>query len=92
MRAVVLAGAGRSFSAGADLGWMRRMADYDWQENYQDSRALGRLMHTLNRLPQPTVAQVNGAAMGGGVGLVACCDIAIASEAAVFALSEVRLG
>ncbi|WP_440997763.1 enoyl-CoA hydratase/isomerase family protein [Arhodomonas sp. SL1] len=92
VRAVILAGAGRSFSAGADLGWMRRMADYDWQENYQDSRALGRLMHTLNGLPQPTVARVNGAAMGGGVGLVACCDIAIASEAAVFALTEVRLG
>ncbi|WP_018719331.1 enoyl-CoA hydratase/isomerase family protein [Arhodomonas aquaeolei] len=92
VHAVVLAAKGRSFSAGADLNWMRRMADYDWQENFEDSRGLGQLMHTLYRLPQPTIARVNGAAMGGGVGLVACCDIAVAADTAVFALSEVRLG
>ena len=92
VRAVVLTGEGRSFSAGADLNWMRRMADYTWEQNLEDSRALGRLMQTLNELERPTVARVNGAALGGGVGLVACCDVAVASEGAVFALSEVRLG
>ncbi|MGD8709525.1 MAG: enoyl-CoA hydratase/isomerase family protein [Ectothiorhodospiraceae bacterium] len=92
VRVVVLAGSGKSFSAGADLNWMRRMADYTWEENYEDSRGLGRLMRTLNDLNRPTVARVHGAAMGGGVGLVACCDIAIASDRAFFALSEVRLG
>lgn len=91
-RAVVLAGAGRSFSAGADIGWMRRMAGYGWDDNYRDSRALAHLMHVLDTLPVPTLARVHGAALGGGVGLVACCDIAIAAEAAVFALPEVRLG
>lgn len=92
VRAVVLAAAGRSFSAGADLNWMRRMAGYDWSENYRDSQGLGELMHTLYRLDRPTIARVNGAAMGGGVGLVACCDVAVAAQSAVFALSEVRLG
>jgi len=92
VRAVVLAAEGRSFSAGADLGWMQRMAGYSEAENLADARALGRLMHVLNDLPKPTVALVQGAAIGGGVGLVAACDIAIAAEPAVFALSEVRLG
>ncbi|MDX6748820.1 enoyl-CoA hydratase-related protein [Geminicoccaceae bacterium 1502E] len=92
LRAVVLAGAGRSFSAGADLDWMRRMATYDEAQNLEDARALERLLRTLDRLPVPTVALVNGAAIGGGVGLVACCDVAIGAESAVFALSEVRLG
>jgi len=92
VRAVVLRGAGRSFSAGADLAWMRRMADYTAEENHRDAEALGRLMHILDALPVPTVAVVQGAAIGGGVGLVACCDVALASQAAVFALSEVRLG
>lgn len=92
VRAVVLRGEGKSFSAGADLGWMRRMADYTEAENRRDAEALGRLMHVLDALPVPTVAAVQGAAIGGGVGLVACCDIAVASERAVFALSEVRLG
>ncbi len=92
VRAVVLAATGRSFSAGADLNWMRRMAGYDWSENYRDSQGLGELMHTLYRLDRPTIARVNGAAMGGGVGLVACCDVAVAAETAVFALSEVKLG
>ena len=90
--AVVLAGNGKSFSAGADLGWMQRMAGYDRDDNYRDALALGRLMETLDSLPQPTIARVHGAAFGGGVGLVACCDMAIAAEPAVFSLSEVRLG
>lgn len=92
VRAVVLTGAGRSFSAGADLHWMRRTAGYGEAENLADARALAKLMQTLNELPKPTVARVNGAALGGGAGLVACCDIVVASERAVFGTTEVRLG
>lgn len=92
VRAVVLRGAGKSFSAGADLDWMRRMAAYDEAANLADARALAALMRTIDALPKPTVALVHGAAYGGGVGLVACCDIAIATEAASFSLSEVKLG
>ncbi len=92
VRVVVLAGAGKSFSAGADLGWMRRMAGYTEAENLADASRLARLMHRLDTMPMPTVARVHGAAIGGGVGLVACCDVALASTAAGFALSEVRLG
>lgn len=92
VRAVVLCAEGRSFSAGADLDWMRRMAGNGPAENREDARALARLMHVLDTLPKPTVARVHGAAYGGGVGLVACCDIALASDSAAFSLSEVRLG
>lgn len=89
---VVLRAEGKSFSAGADLNWMRRMADYSWEENYQDSQALATLMNTIYSMSKTTVCQVQGAAFGGGVGLVACCDIVIASERASFCLSEVKLG
>ena len=92
VRAVVLTGAGKSFSAGADLGWMKRMASYSYVENLADAAGLARLMNVLDRLPKPTIGLINGAAYGGGVGLVACCDIAIASERASFCLSEVKLG
>ncbi len=92
VRAVVLRAEGKSFSAGADLSWMQRMAGYGHAENLADAGALAELMRVLNFLPKPTVARVQGAAFGGGVGLVACCDIAIASDAASFSLSEVRLG
>jgi methylglutaconyl-CoA hydratase len=92
VRAVVLRAEGKSFSAGADLGWMQRMASYGHAENLADAGALAELMRVLNFLPKPTVARVQGPAFGGGVGLVACCDIAIASETASFSLSEVRLG
>jgi methylglutaconyl-CoA hydratase len=92
VRAVVLRAEGKSFSAGADLGWMQKMANYGQDENLRDASALAELMRTLNFLPKPTVARVQGAAFGGGVGLAACCDIAIASETAAFSLSEVRLG
>jgi methylglutaconyl-CoA hydratase len=92
VQAVVLRAEGKSFSAGADLGWMQRMANYGHAENLADAGALAELMRVLNFLPKPTVARVQGAAFGGGVGLVACCDIAIASDAASFSLSEVRLG
>ena len=89
---VVLAAAGKSFCAGADLKWMRRMAEYSEAENQADAETLAALMRTLNRLSKPTVAEVQGAAYGGGVGLICCCDIAIASEAAQFSISEVKLG
>ena len=92
VRVIVLAAAGKSFSAGADLNWMKRMAGYSEQENYADSVKLAALMRTLNTVPKPTIAAVQGAAFGGGVGLVSCCDIAVASESAKFCLSEVRLG
>ncbi len=92
VRTVLLCGAGASFSAGADLQWMRGMAAASEEENRQDSLALARLMRTLDELPKPTVARVHGAAFGGGVGLVACCDIAIASTQARFGLTESRLG
>ncbi len=92
VRVVVLAAEGKSFSAGADLNWMKRMAGYGRDENYADAIGLAGLMSTLNDHAKPTVALVQGAAFGGGVGLVACCDIAIASERAKFALTEVKLG
>lgn len=92
VRALVLASAGRSFSAGANLEWMRRMAGQTLDVNVADSRRLAGLMHTLDRLPKPTLALVQGPAYGGGVGLVACCDVAIAAARATFCLSEVKLG
>lgn len=92
VRALVLTGAGSAFSAGADLDWMRRAASLGEAENLADARRLGAMLAALDTFPRPTVARVNGAAIGGGVGLVAACDIAIASERAVFAMSEVRLG
>lgn len=91
-RVVILTGAGASFSAGADLGWMRRMAEAGRDENLADARALGRLLERLDTMPQPTIALVNGPAYGGGVGLIAACDIALAVPGAQFSLSEVRLG
>ena len=92
IRVVVLAAAGRSFSAGADLNWMKRMAGFSMDENRRDAMELGALMRTLAHLRKPTVARVQGSAYGGGVGLVACCDIAIATQGAKFALSEAKLG
>ena len=92
VRALLLTGRGKSFSAGADLNWMRRSADYGEDENLKDARALAKLMSTLDRLPKPTIAKVNGAALGGGVGLVCCCDIAVAADHARFGTTEVKLG
>ena len=92
IRVLVLRGKGKSFSAGADLNWMHRAADYSPEENRADADRLAAMLHTLDRFPAPTVAAVNGAAFGGGVGLVASCDIALASDQAIFSLSEVRLG
>lgn len=92
VRVVVLESEGASFSAGADLNWMRGMALMSEAENREDSLALARLMRTLDELPKPTIARVQGAAFGGGVGLVACCDIAIGVAEAKFGLTEAKLG
>ena len=89
---VVLAGNGPSFSAGADLEWMKRAALHSREENRRDALALAQMMRSLAELPKPTVARVHGAAIGGGFGLACCCDIVVASTEAAFALTEVRLG
>ncbi len=91
-RVLVLTGEGHSFSAGADLNWMRSMANATEDENRDDARRLAAMLRKLNKLPCPTIARVNGHAFGGGVGLIACCDLAVALEAAKFGLTEVRLG
>ncbi len=92
VRVIVLRGEGKSFCAGADLNWMGKMANYTYQENLEDARTLARMFETLDHCPKPVVARVHGAAMGGGAGLVAVCDIAIATPEAQFAFSEVKLG
>ncbi|MGH8278206.1 MAG: enoyl-CoA hydratase-related protein [Gammaproteobacteria bacterium] len=91
-RILILTGAGKSFSAGADLYWMRSMAKFSEAENIEDALKLAELLDVLNALRVPTIARVNGAVFGGGVGLVACCDITVAAEHAKFELSEVKLG
>jgi methylglutaconyl-CoA hydratase len=92
VRVVVLAGRGKSFSAGADLNWMKRAANNGIDENLDDARALARMLRTLAEMGKPTIARVQGAALGGGMGLAAACDIAVASTKAFFATSEVRFG
>ncbi len=92
VKVVILRSEGKHFSAGADLGWMRRMADNSHQENLDDARQLARLMEVLNTLHKPVIGLVQGAAYGGAVGLAACCDIVIATATASFCLSEVKLG
>ncbi len=92
VRVVIITGAGKSFSAGADINWMKKVAELDKEENRRDAIRLAEMFASLNALPKPTIARVNGAAFGGGVGLVACCDFAVASNNAKFALSEVKLG
>lgn len=91
-RAVVLAGEGPSFSAGADVEWMRSSVDLSFDENVADAMALRRMLEAVDSCPAPVVARVQGHALGGGCGLVACSDIAIAAEDAVFGFSEVKLG
>mgnify|MGYP006084757599 CR=1 FL=1 len=92
VRGLIVTGAGKSFSAGADLAWMQRMADYDEAANIADAQQLALLMQRLDEFPKPTLALVNGAAFGGAVGLVACCDSVISADHASFCLSEVRIG
>ncbi len=92
VRLVAITGSGKSFCAGADLNWMRRVLKFTYDENLEDSRKVSRCFYRLYSLAKPTIAMVNGAAIGGGVGLVAACDIAIAASKARFSLSEVKLG
>jgi methylglutaconyl-CoA hydratase len=92
VRVVVLASQGKNFSAGADLGWMQRMAQYDYADNLEDARLLAGMLKSLYAMPQPTIALVQGAAFGGAVGLVSCCDMAVADTGASFCLSEVKIG
>jgi methylglutaconyl-CoA hydratase len=91
-RVLILTGEGHSFSAGADLNWMRDMAGAQENENRDDARLLAAMLRRLDQLPCPTIARVNGHAFGGGVGLIACCDLAVALETAQLGLTEVRLG
>ena len=92
VRVIVLSGRGKSFSAGADVDWMKRQGAASGVENLASARELAEMFHAIAASPKPTIARVNGAAIGGGLGLVSACDIAIASSTAVFAASEVRLG
>ncbi|MBQ4810158.1 enoyl-CoA hydratase/isomerase family protein [Pseudoalteromonas luteoviolacea] len=92
VRALVLKTQGKHFSAGADLAWMKSMADNNYEENVADSMELAKLMHVLASSPHPTLCLVQGAAFGGALGLIACCDIAVAASDAKFCLSEVKLG
>jgi len=91
-RAVVLAGEGASFSAGADVDWMRSSADLSYEENLADANALRGMLETIDRCPAPVISRVQGHALGGGCGLVACSDIAVAADDAIFGFSEVKLG
>ena len=92
VRVVVLGGRGPHFSAGADLNWMRRAASASEQDNLQDARRFARMLRTLSTLSKPTIARIQGAALGGGTGLAAACDMAVASVDAVFSTSEVKFG
>jgi methylglutaconyl-CoA hydratase len=91
-RVVILASGGPSFSAGADINWMRRMVDYSVEENVADAGAMAAMLRAIRECDRPVIARVHGAAFGGGVGLVAACDIAVAVRSATFALTEVKLG
>ena len=92
MRAVVLAGEGKSFSAGADVDWMRASIELSYEENVADARRLRTMLETIDACPAPVIARVQGHALGGGCGLVACADIVVAEPDAEFAFSEVKLG
>ena len=92
VRVLVISSSGKSFCAGADLNWMKRAAGYSSDENLRDSRALAEMLRRLAQCPKPTIARIQGPAYGGGVGLIACCDVAIATFDAQFALTEVKLG
>ena len=92
VRVIVLSGRGKSFSAGGDVDYMKRQGAARREENVATARGLAEMFHIIASCPRPTIARVNGAAMGGGLGLIAACDIALASNHAIFAASEVRLG
>jgi methylglutaconyl-CoA hydratase len=92
VRVMVLTGAGDVFSAGADLNWMRKVSKYTYEQNFEDALVFAKMLEALYRLPKPTIARVNGACMGGGVGLVSACDVAISTRDAKYALREILLG
>lgn len=92
VKVLVLTGAGKSFCAGADLNWMSSMKTWSEEENFQDSKKMAKMFRTLNTMPMPVIARVNGPALGGGSGLVACCDYVLAVETAMFGFTEARLG
>ena len=92
LRVVVLTGEGNSFCAGADLNWMKRVVNYTYEENYEDSLRLANVLREVYSCPKPVIGRINGPAIGGGTGLVAVCDIAIAADDAFFAFSETKLG
>ena len=92
VRAVLLAGEGKSFSAGADVDWMRSSVELSYEENVADARRLRKMLETMDACPAPLIARVHGHALGGGCGLVACCDIVVSAPDALFAFSEVKLG
>ena len=92
VRVVVLTGEGKSFCAGADINWMREIIHYSFDQNLEESLQLAEVLHKIYTLPKPTIAMVNGAAIGGGTGFLSVCDIAVAAEEAKFGLSEVKIG
>ncbi len=92
VRTVILTGKGKSFCAGADLNWMKEIINYSYEENFEESKQIAELLYLIYSLPKPTIARINGTTIGGGTGLMAACDIVIASENAKFGLSEVKLG
>ncbi len=92
IRVVILTGEGKAFCAGADLNWMKRVVDYTYEENYEDSLQLARMLREIYCCPKPVIGRVNGHAIGGGTGVVAACDITIGSRDAVFAFTETKLG
>ncbi len=92
LRAIVLGGHGKAFCAGADLGWMRAMADYSWEQNRADAQALADMLWTIYRSPVPVVGRIHGDCYAGGVGLAAVCDVLVATDSVQFCLSEARLG
>ena len=92
VRVVVLTGEGKCFCAGADLNWMKRVVDYTYEQNYEDSLNLAMMLREIYECPKPVIGRINGPAIGGGTGVVAVCDIAIAAEDAVFAFTETKLG
>ena len=92
LRAIVLGGHGKAFCAGADLGWMRQMAGYDWEQNRADAQALADMLWTIHTCPVPVVGRIHGDCYAGGVGLAAVCDVLVATEGVTFCLSEARLG
>ena len=92
IRMVILTGEGKSFCAGADINWMREIIDYSYEQNLEESLQLAEVLHKIYALPKPTIAMVNGTAIGGGNGFLSACDISVASEEAKFGLSEVKIG